>query len=301
MSHSHEHSHGHAHDHSTYYMEQLYTIGVCGTLGLVATLLYFQRNADNQRMLDFILARKFHPAVLACGIAILLLTALRGVFLWFSVARRADHHHGHDHGESCSHPLDHDHEHDEPDAIDCHHDHGDESGHHHDHGHEHRWNPWRYIVLCLPIMLFFLGLPNEGFRSIKATEIEESDRTVADKGRVSLSFKELDSSAYSEAKRDYFEGKTGTLTGQFAPGKSPTTFGLVRLKITCCSADAIPLNVVILSPESVTEVKPMSWVQVTGQIQYRKRKDREEYVPVLKLRSRQDIVPTAPDDDPYLQ
>jgi uncharacterized membrane protein YcgQ (UPF0703/DUF1980 family) len=150
-------------------------------------------------------------------------------------------------------------------------------------------------------MLFFLGLPNEGFRSIKATEIEESDRTVADKGRVSLNFKELDRSAYNETQRDFFEGKTGTLKGQFAPGKSSTTFSLVRLKITCCAADAIPLNVVIISPESVADIKPMSWVEVTGQIQYRKRKDRDEYVPVLKLHSLQDVVPTAPDDDPYLQ
>jgi uncharacterized membrane protein YcgQ (UPF0703/DUF1980 family) len=58
--------------------------------------------------------------------------------------------------------------------------------------------------------------------------------------------------------------------------------------------------VAIVSPESVADIKPMSWVKVTGQIQFRKRKDRDEYIPVLKLRSRQDVVPTERDEDPYL-
>ena len=152
-------------------------------------------------------------------------------------------------------------------------------------------------------MLFFLGLPNEGFRSVKAMDVEESNRDVTNKSGdvIHLSFKELGIWANSEIQREDTEGRSGVLKGQFALGKSANTFGLVRFKITCCAADVIPLNVVIISPESVADIKPMSWVQVTGQIQYRKRKDREEYVPVLKMHSRNDILPIPPDDDPYLQ
>ena len=303
MSHSHEHSHEDSHDHPAYYMEQLCTIGVCGVLGLVAVLLYFQRTVDNQRMLDFILARYLHPYVLGCGIALLGVTALRGVFLWFSVGRRAAaHSHNHDHGEVCHH-HDHDHDHDNPDHESSHEEHAEIHACGHDHGLEHGWNPWRYIVLCLPIMLFFLGLPNEGFRTLKAMDVEESNRDVSDKeGKpLSLNFKDLENWAYSEDKRDWSEGRTGVLKGQFAPGKSSQVFGLVRSKITCCAADVIQLHVAIISPESVGNIKPGSWVEVTGQIQYRKRKDRDEYVPVLKLRSASDVVPSTADDDPYLQ
>jgi len=178
------------------------------------------------------------------------------------------------------------------------HNHGHDHGH--DHGHEHGWNPLRYIVLCLPIMLFFLGLPNGGFKSVKAMEVEDSDRAVADKsgdGVLNLQFKELEGWANNEDQRQTFEGRIGRLKGQFVLGKSSNTFGLVRFKMTCCAADAIPLNVAIISPESVADFKAMSWVQVTGQIQFRKRKDREEYIPVLKLRSRNDIIPTDREED----
>ena len=149
-------------------------------------------------------------------------------------------------------------------------------------------------------MLFFLGLPNEGFRTLKAMDVEESTHDVADQGGkpIFLNFKDLENWAYSDQK---YEGRTGVLKGQFAPGKNSQMFGLVRSKITCCAADVIQLHVAIISPESVPSYKSGSWVQVTGQIQYRKRKDRDEYIPVLKLRSAGDVVPTTPDDDPYLQ
>ena len=176
-------------------------------------------------------------------------------------------------------------------------------------------------------MLFFLGLPNEGFRTLKAMAVEDSSRdvnnekvlsllltsylnplgstialrAVVDRKPISLNFKDLENWAYSEQQREWSEGRTGVLKGQFAPGKSSQMFGLVRSKITCCAADVIQLHVAIISPESVTNIKSGSWVEVTGQIQYRKRKDRDEYIPVLKLRSAGDVVPTTPDDDPYLQ
>jgi hypothetical protein len=284
-------------------MEQLCTIGVCGLLGIVAVLAFYQKFLSSTD--PPILVPYLHRYVLWSGFAILGLALFRGVSLWFSVNRRSPGQlNDHAHDENCVH----DHNHDHHDLAEHEHDH-EECHHHeqmeelgHDHGHDHGWNPLRYIVLCLPIMLFFLGLPNGGFKSVKAMEVEDSSRAVTDKSGdvIYLSFKELEGWANNEDQRQAFEGRIGTLKGQFTLGKSPNTFGLVRFKMTCCAPDAIPLHVVIISPESVADFKAMSWVQVTGQIQFRKRKDREEYVPVLKLRSRNDIVPTDREEDPYL-
>jgi uncharacterized repeat protein (TIGR03943 family) len=309
------HSHEHTHDRASYYMEQLWAIGVCGLLGAVAVLLYYQE------VLRFILAPYLHIYVLGSGIALIALAAVRGAFLWSSVGRPSESHHDHCHHDldACDH--DHDHENEpgeEPAAFPgAHrHDHGDPHEeqavlttvdqnhcHDHDHGHSHAWRPWRYMLLCLPIILYFLNLPNQGFSSVSAVDVEESGRAVEWKpgDAIKLEFKELERWAYNEAQREYYEGRKGTLKGQFASGKSDKTFGLVRFKITCCAADAIPLNVVIISPESVTQVKPLQWVQVTGKIEFRKKRDKDEYVPVLQLQSRDDVQLTEPDYNPYLQ
>jgi hypothetical protein len=303
MSHSHEHVHDETYD-PAYYLEQLFTIGVCGLLGGVAVMLYYQE------MLRFMLATKFHVYVLVSGFALLGLVAIRGVFLWFSVGRAGEaqlHEHCHHSPEPCDHDHDHEHEHghphvheEEPAALavlDHNHDHDD------DHGHSHGWKPWRYMVLCLPIMLYFLNLPNQGYSFASEVDVQDSDHTVlAQEGApIKLEFKELERWAYNESQRLHFEGMSGTLKGQFVPGKSDRMFGLVRYRITCCAADAIPLNVVILSPESITRVKRDQWVEVTGRIEFRKKRDREEYIPVLQLQSRNDVQLTEPDFNPYIQ
>jgi hypothetical protein len=270
------HSHDHSHDHSGYYLEQLCTIVVCGALGLVVILLYFQRTLDHQKALGFLLADFLHPYLLGSGIAILAVAALRAGFLFLSLRRRAATQHADD-------------------------DHCKNCGHHHDH--DHRWSPLRYLALCLPIMLFLLGLPNEGFRSVKAVEIEVADRPLIDKQGdvIYLDFLELYNSAYNPAKREYLEGRTGTLKGQLVMENTGRHTSLVRFKSTCCPADAIPLYVAFVSPESIADLKPMSWVQVTGQIQYGKRKGLNQSIPVLKVRSRQDITPTTSEYPYYLE
>jgi hypothetical protein len=214
-----------------------------------------------QKSLNFMLAHFLHSYVLWSGFVLLGLAGARTLFLWSSAGR------------------------------------------HHDCVHEHGWRPWRYIVLCLPIMLFFLGLPNQGFSSAKAIEVEESELNIKDRGGnvIHLDFRDLERWAFDEAKREWSEGRTGMIQGQFAPGKSSHTFALFRDKIISCPCDRIRIYVAVLSPDGVGQFKSGSWVQATGQIQYRKRMDRDEYVPVLKLRSQADIVSIPPDDDPFLQ
>jgi uncharacterized repeat protein (TIGR03943 family) len=304
MSHSHEHVHAETYDPS-YYMEQLCTIGACGLLGGVAVMLYYQE------MVRFILAPYLQIYVLWSGYALLGLAAIRGIFLWSSVGRAREaslHEHCHHDPDHCDHDHDHAHEHEHPHmheeepaaltVLDHHHDHDD------DHGHSHGWKPWRYMVLCLPLMLYFLNLPNRSYSSTaEVGDVQDAEHAVQEKkgDTLKLEFKELERWAYNELQRDHFEGMKGTLKGQFAPGKNDKMFGLVRFKITCCAADVIPLNVVILSPESINHVKKDQWVEVTGRIEFRKKRDREEYIPVLQLQSRNDVQLTEPDFNPYIQ
>jgi hypothetical protein len=120
-----------------------------------------------------------------------------------------------------------------------------------------------------------------------------------------LGFKELDRAAFNAFARQAYEGMSIRLKGQFVPrGDSDKTFTMIRIKQNCCAADAIPLNVVIMldpkSPDNVRDLQPMQWIEVTGQVAFSKRRDRDEYVPVLQVASRAEgIRPTAP--EPFLQ
>ncbi len=62
---------------------------------------------------------------------------------------------------------------------------------------------------------------------------------------VEIGFAALQQASLTPESRDYYEGKTITLTGQYS-GNDPKRFTLVRFKIACCAADAVPLNAVIM-------------------------------------------------------
>ena len=107
-------------------------------------------------------------------------------------------------------------------------------------------------------------------------------------------------SAFLPAQRALYEGRTGRLLGQFVPGNTPNTGSLVRVKMQCCAADAQPLNVVVIAPEPLTGLKPLQWVEIEGRIQFRKRRDHDEYLPVLQIKGRDQITPAEPPKNPYL-
>jgi len=333
----HAHSHAHAEDAQSYYVDQLCTVGICATLGGVAIMVY------RQGMLTNILVPAFQWEVLVTGIVLLAFAVIRGIALWTSVGKTgaaAGHSHGpengHTHGPDCDHDHHHDHAHEH--GPDCKHDHGHaheheldlkhavqtrpapapggqfdhDHGHAHgpndenDHGHSHAWNPAKYAVLLLPIVLYFLNLPNEQFSAAYANHtmskdqlLDEKIANVEDRGRVELGFKELERAAFLENQRHFFEGKTGVLRGQFVPTSNAHVFRLVRWKMVCCSADARPLNVRIIAPVELTGIPAEQWVEVEGQIQFRKN-DRDEYTPVLQLKSANDIRKIPPETNPYL-
>ena len=193
--------------------------------------------------------------------------------------------------------------------------HPGEHRHEHDHGHEHAWAPWRFVVLLLPVVLYFL-IPTEALNAayglkVGAGDVSGPGKDVTSKGAdFTVDFTQLEMAALRPDLRDFYEGKTVRLTGKYV-GDDSRQFTLVRYKINCCAADAVPLNAVIMiDPKSKTQL-PLSklrnqWVQVTGQVQFLQRRDNGSYVPALILHPTPEqplgqLVKVLPRiDDPYL-
>jgi hypothetical protein len=150
------------------------------------------------------------------------------------------------------------------------------------------------------------GPPNTPVRVTIERDGQTSDKDIMREVQtVDLQFKELERLAYTPAQRQYFEGKIGKIKGQFVPSGNARSFSLTRFKLTCCAADAIPLNVPILLDskvqENVSDIKPLTWVEVRGRIEFRKRSNREEYASVLVVPALSDIRQTDPDPNPFIQ
>jgi hypothetical protein len=332
MAHSHAHAHGEG--QTTYFLDQLFTILAAGSVGVVAILMY------QTGVLSRILVPMFFKPVLIGGVAILAMAVIRAIAVWqLAGARRqaeaeADaalhgHDHGHTHGHS--HGLDHAHSHGE----DCGHDHSHEGACDHDHshsrapahshssgdddhGHDHGWAPWRYMVIAIPVFLYLLGLPREGFsekerdRNRALGALTNPNRKamsllagapamtkVLRKGEpreLRLGFKELSEAAAMPVRHEAYEGDIGIIRGEFAP--IPGTnheFTLVRWNMTCCRADAIMLETRIVAPEPVRDLD-RQWVQVSGVISFQQT-EKGKWIPVLTLRSNDDILPTEMTQD----
>ena len=320
---AHEHAHAHGEGGGTYFLDQLFTILAAGSVGVVAILMY------QTGILSRILVPMFFKPVLIGGVAILALAIVRAIAVWqLAGARRqaeaevADH--GHDHGHSHSHAAGHDHGHSHGDDCGhdhahvgaCDHDHSHSHAHEHshasaddDHGHDHGWAPWRYLVIAIPVFLYFLGLPREGFESqpVYGGSLSNPNRRamsllagapamtkVLRKGEpreLRLGFKELSEAAAMPARHDHYEGDIGIIRGEFVPLEpGGREFTLVRWNMTCCRADAIMLETRIIAPEPV-RIQEKQWVQVSGIISFQ-RTERGKWIPVLTLRSNDDILDT---------
>lgn len=284
--HAHDHPHEHTHDHdhahgageNNYFLDQICSVAVCGALAFVGIMMY------TSGMLSWILAPAFWAPVLVGGIALALLVTIRVVTLWREAGEARDageHAHAHDHAHAHAHSHDHDHSHD--------------------------WAPWRYAILILPIVLYFLNLPNQGFSAerlqqmIKGEDIQGGYGLVDSKGQQveTPMFGELNAAALRPEARDYWSGRTALMRGMFYPLEDNNSFTLFRMKMSCCAADAVPMKVRIIAPESLAGKFEMGdWVEAQGQIQFRERVDGG-YLPVIVLEEPDDVKETEPAPDQY--
>jgi hypothetical protein len=382
MGHDHDHAHGHDHHHgderTEYYLEQLFTIGACGALAAVALTLWFRGN----RGIGLMLTEWLWPTILASGLTLLALVVIRAVVVWRSVEDPSlAGGHLHAHGDSCGHThgpgCDHGHEHKPehahaspegvqpagqglpvvssptPQAHDHDHGHHHHHGHGHGHDHDHGWAPWRFVVLLLPVALFFLNLPNSGFKNftsaVNASQLDRSaDRAsswslavtsaagalagplnggplaalvglapghptgegevpelaigphwldqVGSNSHYPVTFFQLEGFARSERDREIWTNRMVSVSGQYA-GTDDKSFTLIRYKMACCMADAIPLKAVILVdyalvPNSKDRLDPNQyqnkWVRVTGRVQFLPQRGGGGYITALIVRPRPD-------------
>jgi hypothetical protein len=316
---THDHDHHHHHDASTYYLEQIFTIGACGALAGVFIMEWYSGK------LVFFIKDRYFLLVLTGALLLLALVIIRAVAVWFSVeepqlAPVGEHTHTHDHGD-CDHGHCHDHDHDhgivagehqhgvmaeahQPAALAApgepdnghEHDHGHHHHHGHSHGHTHHdhshgWAPWRYVVLLLPVALYFLmpadGLSGAG-QGVQAGAVSGPNKDVKSKGQdFGVNFVQLEQAALSEDTRNFYEGKTIRLVGKYVAQDS-RHFTLVRYTMNCCAADAIPLKALTIlddskSPKDVLDGNRLNnkWVEVTGQVQFLKMRDGNSFVPAI--------------------
>jgi hypothetical protein len=299
VPHSHGHTHNHHHDHShgesDYYLQQLLTVFICGAFGVSGVLMY---TLDK---LPFILAPAFHIWVLVGSLLLLAAVLVRGYSLWQTAGERAIHSHTHDHHHHHHH---HDHKHDE----ECGHEHklGEKCDHHLGHSHDHSDHSvedhshgnvyWRVVVLAFPVVILLMGLPNRSFsteRTLKilgtVQEVQIAENVEAKEGFTS-DFDHLASIAYDPQKREGYTGQKATIKGKVRP-VSVREFQLYKLKITCCSADAIPLQArIVLNTKSDSEARAAAGkfatdgeYEVTGRIQFAQEKSGGDFITVLVI------------------
>ena len=150
--------------------------------------------------------------------------------------------------------------------------------------------PWRCFLLIFPVMLFFFGPPVTSAKPNHA-------RSVQGQNVIHMTWDDLHAWAQDEQKREWSEGRIGVVQGHLLGNKAGHTFILEKY------FDEKIFRVTVLSDQEILDVH-LGRVEVTGQIHYRKEGtviydgDREEevYNVILKVRSRDDIVPIAIDE-----
>lgn len=299
-----------------WFQEQFLQVGISLGLGGVSLAIYLTGRVS------LMLAPKFHAWLLAGGITLLVIGLVRALLL----VRKAqfaklatsqalasgtdhphgrDHHHGpaHRHHDGCCGTASHgdksaDHAHSDDQAADSHkedccgvHNHGPDCGHDHDH----QWLPLQVMVLSIPVVLFALNLPNEAFGAMKALDLEAYSLTPSGVGSGTggkadgVSFLQLERAASNPEARGLYEGKTVQLVGKFA-GDHDKRFTLIRYKMNCCAADAVPLNAAIMvDPQSPARLDYRhwsgKWVEVNGEVRFLQSRDGKSYLAALILRA----------------
>jgi hypothetical protein len=266
MTHFHHHHDGAS--FRDYCTGQLLTIIVAGVFGLVGILMY------HNGQLEYLLALHFHRPVAIGGFAILVLAVLRAVSVW----REAAQLHGHDH---------------------VWHKHFEEGPEDEEHSHDLAWTFSRLLVLCFPVGLFLIGVPNSGFSQDRIRKLLGGDdaltgrmAAVAYRNGTVERFIDLNDAVNDETKRGQIQGQTAILEGQikWIDARQLTLF---RLKMTCCAADTVPLKVrIVLKSGSLSGLSDFTWVQLKGQIQFVLAPNSERYIPVVVVEDIRDIQET---------
>ncbi len=252
-----------------YFVGQVLTTMVAGSIGLVAILM----SLNGQ--LGYILALQFHLPVLIAGFTLLGLAVHRAICVLLEVRHRHDRE-----------IRDHDCE-------------------HHEHGRSHDiyWVLARLQILLFPVGLFLIGVPNSGFSQDRIRILLGADdaltgnmAAVAHRNGTVTSLKELNEAAWDEGRRESLRGQTAILEGQIhrINASDPCQFTLFRMKMTCCAADIVPLKVrIVLKNGTLSGIEDFDWVEMKGQIQFVQAPNSDRYIPVIVVEDIRDLRKTV--------
>ena len=115
-----------------------------------------------------------------------------------------------------------------------------------------------------------------------------------------VSYKNLIEMANRPDTRNQWKDQVVEVLGEFQATPNDHVFDLVRMKITCCGSDAVPIFVRVLMRESVTGYKRGDWVRVTGRVDFREERPGS-FKTLLHVSKASDINPSNPDLTPYVQ
>jgi uncharacterized membrane protein YcgQ (UPF0703/DUF1980 family) len=118
-----------------------------------------------------------------------------------------------------------------------------------------------------------------------------------------VSYKSLIEFANRSDTRRQWQGQVVEVIGEYQATANDHVFDLVRMKITCCSGDAVPIFVRVLANESITGFKRGDWVRVTGRVDFLEdRPGSGTFRTLLRVAVANDVVPSNPDlSTPYVQ
>ena len=114
---------------------------------------------------------------------------------------------------------------------------------------------------------------------------------VPEAGEV-MQFNTLNDAAFDAEKRKHLAGQTAIMEGRFQR-LGDKEFTLLRMKMTCCGADAVPLKVRIITPYAINNIPDYQWVRVKGVVQFVKAPGQDRYTPLLVV-DNADVDPNVP-------
>jgi hypothetical protein len=103
-----------------------------------------------------------------------------------------------------------------------------------------------------------------------------------------MKFNDLKGAAFDTNKRESLQGQTVILEGRFKR-LGDKEFSLFRFKMACCAADATPLKVRIVVPQALSNYNDGDWVEIKGQVQFRRPPGQDYYIPVIMVGDINDI------------
>lgn len=171
---------------------------------------------------------------------------------------------------------------------------------HHDHGHPMTRAAWLVIVPAFALVL----MPTDPLGAFAANRKETRQQPgfitfrplpQPNDGAVTLSLSEFVDRAFLDKERQ-LEGLRVRLTGFVTPSEDPSaSFTVTRFAMTCCAADAFPIQVDVFGQPS-PEVD--SWVVLTGKWKPHEGGEVEPYSEIVQFEA-DDLIRIDRPSNPY--